>query len=85
MAFRLHDAKTMNQRWNIVNWTLGENLQWNVNQNVDIFIQENAFEIVVSKLAGILSRLLCINGQMYWAHKIVAEYRPKTHIPRNMC
>ena len=37
----------MNQRWNIVNWTPRNKLQWNVNQNSYIFIQENPFENVV--------------------------------------
>ena len=40
MACRLDDA----QSWNIVNWTLGNKLQWNLNLNSNIFIQENAFE-----------------------------------------
>ena len=36
----------LNQRWNIVNWTLGNNLKWNFNRNSNIYIQENAFENV---------------------------------------
>ena len=43
----------LNQCWNIVNWN---KLQWNHNRNSYIFIQENAFENVVRKLAAILSR-----------------------------
>ena len=33
----------LTQCWNIVNWS---NVQWNFNQNSDIFFQENAFETV---------------------------------------
>ena len=44
----------LNQCWFIVNWTLGNNCQWNLNQN-NIFIQENAFENVC-KMVATLSR-----------------------------
>ena len=50
----------LNQCWNIVNWNLRNNLQWNINQNSYIFIQENAFENVVRKLAAILSLSQCV-------------------------
>ena len=50
----------LKQCWNIVNWTLGNKLQWNFNRNLHIFIQENAFEIVVRNLAAILSRSQCV-------------------------
>ena len=43
----------LNQCWNIVNWTLGNKLQWNFNQNSNIFIQENAFENGVCEMASI--------------------------------
>ena len=33
----------LNQCWKIVNWTLGNKLQWNLNRNLYIFIQENEF------------------------------------------
>ena len=39
----------------IVNWTIGNKFQWNLNQNSNIFIQENAFENVTWKMAAILS------------------------------
>ena len=45
-----------NQCWNIINWTLGNKLQWNFNRNSNIFIQEIAFESVVCEKAAILSR-----------------------------
>ena len=46
----------INQSWNIANWTLGNKLQWNRNRNLYIYIQENALENVVWKMAAILSR-----------------------------
>ena len=46
----------LNQCCIIVNWTPGNEFQWNLNLNFIIFIHENAFEIVVSTRAAILSR-----------------------------
>ena len=46
---------------NIVNWTLGNKLQRNLNQNLNIFTEENAFENVVWKMAAILSRPQCVH------------------------
>ena len=46
---------------NIVNWTLGNQLQWNFNQNSNIFIHENGFESVVCEMAAILSRPQCVD------------------------
>ena len=46
---------------NIVDWTLGNKLQWNLNRNSYIFFQENKFEHVVSKMAVILSQPQCVN------------------------
>ena len=40
---------------------LGNKLQWNFNRNYNIFSQENAFEDVVRKLVGILTRPQCVN------------------------
>ena len=42
--------------WNILNLTLMNKPNWNFNQNSYIFIQENAFESVVSEMVAILSR-----------------------------
>ena len=50
-----------NGLWNIVIWTRGKKFQWNLNRNLYIFIQENAFENVVWKMAAILSRPQCVN------------------------
>ena len=41
-------------------------LHWNLKWNSYIFIQENAFEYVVCKIAVILSRLQCVTLQ--WRH-----------------
>ena len=49
-----------NQCWNIVNWTLGNKLQWNFTRNSYIFIQEYPFENGVRKMASILSRPQCV-------------------------
>ena len=49
------------QWWDIVNWTPRNKLQWNVNQNSYIFIQENTFKNVVWKIAAILSQPQCVN------------------------
>ena len=49
-----------NQYWNIVNWTIGNKLQWNINLDLYIFIQDNAFENVVWKMAAILSEPQCV-------------------------
>ena len=51
----------LNRCWNIVNSTLRNRFQWNLNQNSYIFIQENLFENVVWKMAAILSWTPCIN------------------------
>ena len=47
--------------WNIVNWTLRNKLQWDLNQNSYILIQENAFENVFQKMLASLSRPQCVN------------------------
>ena len=57
----------LNQCWKIVNWTLGKKLKWNLNQNLYIFMQENAFENVVWKMAAtspwsVLSRIQIFPG-----------------------
>ena len=57
-------------------------LQWNFNQNVYIFIQENAFKLVVWKLAAILSRSQCVYpGQKMGRlpHMVVRPHQAHTH------
>ena len=51
----------LNQCRNIVNWTLENKLQWNFNQNSNIFIQENALKNDVCETASILSQPQCVN------------------------
>ena len=48
------------KKWNIVNLTLRNKLQWNVYWNSYFFIQENACENVVCEKAAILSRPQCV-------------------------
>ena len=43
-------------------WNLWNKLQWNLNRNANIFIQENAFESVVCETAVILSRPQCVKA-----------------------
>ena len=51
----------LNQCWIIVNWTLRNKLQLNFNWNSYIFIQENALDKVVCKMAAILSQPQWVN------------------------
>ena len=46
----------LNQYWVIVNWTLRNKLQWLSNQNIKLFIHENASQNIVCEIAAILSR-----------------------------
>ena len=50
--------------WNIVNWTLENKFQWYFSRNQYIFIQENALENVVWKMAAIF---LCLNVLNWWS------------------
>ena len=54
----------LNQWCNIVNWTLGNKLQWNLNRNSNIFIEENTFENVVCEMLFISSRPQCVKGSL---------------------
>ena len=54
--------------WYIVNWSLGNKFQWNLNQNQYIFIQENAFESVVCEMAAILSQPQCVKLSIMCCH-----------------
>ena len=60
----------LNQRFNIVNWTLRNKIQWNLNRNYMTFIQENAFESVVLKIAADLSQPQCVALFMTDSHPI---------------
>ena len=57
----------LNKCWLIVDWTLRNKLQWNMNQNTNIFLQGNAFKNVTCKLAAIMSRPQCINCSLITA------------------
>ena len=66
-----------------VYWTLGNKLHWNLNQNLNIFIQENAFENVVWNMVAILSQPQCVTifstyGQ---GHSSISSYffQPACH------
>ena len=48
--------------WNIVNWTLRNKLQWNLNRHSYIFIQEYSFQNVVCEVRVSLSRPQCVNS-----------------------
>ena len=56
-----HYLNMLNQCWNIVNLTLRNKLQWNINQNTEVFIHKNTFENVVCKMAAILFRVRWVN------------------------
>ena len=43
----------LNQWWNIVNWTLGNKLQWNFNRNSSIFIENVVCEMFCSFRLGL--------------------------------
>ena len=47
----------LNQYWVIVNWSLRNKLQWNLNQNTTFIIHKNVSENIVCEMAAILSRL----------------------------
>ena len=55
-----HQAIYQNQYWSIVNWTLRNKHQWNFDWNSYIFIQENACETVIWKMATIWSQPRCV-------------------------
>ena len=48
----------------IVNWTFRNKLQWNFDQNLNIFIQEIAFENAICEMAAILSRPQYVNSEV---------------------
>ena len=50
--------------WNIIEWCLGNKLQWNINRRQYIFIQENASENVVCRMVSISSRPQWINQKL---------------------
>ena len=47
----------LNEWWFIINWTLENKFQWNLNKNTTIFILENEFENVVCKMMAFFASL----------------------------
>ena len=84
----------LNHCWNIVNWTLGNKLQWNFNRNLNIFIQEMRLKNVVCKMASILLCPQCVNslwpGGTIWRHRsgltlaLVIGLMATNHLPEPM-
>ena len=61
MACRLVGAKPLFEPMLEYCSNLWNKIQWNLNRNLNIFIHENAFEIVVCEMPSILSRPQCVN------------------------
>ena len=51
----------LNQCWVIVNCSFGNKLQWNFNQNTEIFIYGNASENIVCTTTAMMSRGIWVN------------------------
>ena len=83
----------LNQCWNSINWTHRNRVQWNLNRNLYIFIEENALENAVCGMASILSRPQCVKLIIIWElsscirHIIAADpYYPNiTNLLRYRC
>ena len=60
MACCLALSHYLSQCWNIVNSTIENKDQWNLNQNQYISIQENTLENALRKMASIQSRPQCV-------------------------
>ena len=55
IACYLYNIKPLSEKcWFISNWTIGNKLQRNFNQNTTLFIQENALNDVICHISGIL-------------------------------
>ena len=68
MACRLTaPSNCLNQCRLTINGTLRHTLDWNLNQNMQLFIRENAFENVGCKIASILSTFEYNNGILFFA------------------
>ena len=59
----------LNKCWLIVNWTLWNKFQWNLNRNMLIFIQDNAFENVFCWVEAILLRLQYVKHKSLLVNK----------------
>ena len=76
----------LNKCWNIVNSNLRNNLQWTLNRNSYISIQENVFENIVCKMAAILSGPQCINPLTLKCRRLLGftDERPDPHFTEFM-
>ena len=66
----------LNQCWIIVDWTLRNKVQGNLNRNSNNFIQENAFENVVCEMASIclgLNELMSTSSYGRYTYGLVAH------------
>ena len=51
-----------------------DKFHWNLDQNLYIFIQENALKIIVCEMAAILSQTQCVTSQMScWGYLILQQ------------
>ena len=53
----------LQQRWLVVEWTIGNKFRWHMNQNIMVFIVANAFKNVVRKTSASCSGLKEISMQ----------------------
>ena len=67
------------QCWIIVNWNLANIFQWNLNQSLIIFIEENAFRTVVCEMAVILSKGRWVNLHCGFTWLISKVHMPRPH------
>ena len=70
----------LNQCWDIVHWTLRNQLQWIFNRNSNIFIDKNMLENVVCHMLLGSSRPQCVKSepiQLSWVSKDVIYFVPK--------
>ena len=58
----------LNQNWNNFNWTLGNELKWNINRNPNISIQGNAFQTVVCLRNGVYFMLTINFSYFKWKY-----------------
>ena len=70
---------TPSQSWNIVKWTLRNKIQWNLNRNSCIIIQENVFRTVVCKMVTILSWPQCSDLNLHIFMYLNSQKRLKKH------
>ena len=80
----------LQQYWFIVNWSLQNKLQWKLNQNSNIFIQENVLEKDSCEMTAILSTgrwvqmscvwCICVLKQLGWICCLERTMPDRKHI-----